>query len=761
MINGGAVEDYNTLTLWEDAIDDAGNLTDGTVATGAWDAQSGTIADGADVTWNAGADDGTLIHMTDAGASGTFLVKGDDSGDIDNLADDDVIDDGGGNTITVNGAPDSAIVVAECYDDDGDLDDRFTIVGTTQNATNYIIVTTPDGERHDGTDGGFTIDPSANGSVATIDDDYAIIEGVVVKGFTGNYAYGFHISGARGTVRYCISHTFSDSYTRGFNVIGDDYGGWCKLYNNFAYDGTGSAQAGIMASYITGGTTNYIYNNTVQNTRRGFVNGGSSAEYYVLNNNIFQTNSLTDIGSSIASTSSHNIGEYSATGATLAKGAKWSTGTADTNTLNTLTDSGATFITDGVQVGSVVKNTTDTTYGYVTAVTSETVLTLAADTFPDGDEGYEVYKNMFGSTTFVNEGGDDFRLAQSDTLALDKGIDLGAEANTDITGVDRNIGGNVWSIGAHEALLTSAINGGDEAYNTLTLWEDAMDNYGDLTAIKTKVVAECYDDDGTLVDSVAVNGFTTDSAYYPKIYTPTAERHDGTVSQGFKLNAISDWSLTLDIFDPYTRIEGLIICEDTPSSTADGIYLGAASCQITQNIIHGIGGDGIYTHADGDTSYVNDNLIYDNSDRGIQDEWSSSSEYYNNTIVDNGIGISVQSASPIFKNLLCNGNGTDYSGTPHASSTHNLSEDDTVPNINTFYSEKVVVFNDEGNDDFHLGSGDTEAKDKGSDLGTGNDVEIDIDGRDRDAEGDTWDVGADEFVAAAAAAFNQIITNLF
>jgi len=150
-INGGAVEDYNSLSAWEAAMDNMGNLTDGTVATGNWDAQSGVIADNANVTWNAGADDGKLIHMTDAGATGTYLVMGDDAGDITNLADDDIISDGT-NTITVNGTPDSAIVVAECYDDDGALDEgSFGINIATTSATNYVIIRAAVGERHDGT----------------------------------------------------------------------------------------------------------------------------------------------------------------------------------------------------------------------------------------------------------------------------------------------------------------------------------------------------------------------------------------------------------------------------------------------------------------------------------------------------------------------------------------------------------------------------------------------------------------------------------
>jgi len=74
----------------------------------------------------------------------------------------------------------------------------------------------------------------------------------------------------------------------------------------------------------------------------------------------------------------------------------FSSGTADTNTLNKLEDSGATFQTDGVVAGTPVYNITDGTNGTVSNVDSETVLSIvtssgtAFDLFPLGTESYEV-----------------------------------------------------------------------------------------------------------------------------------------------------------------------------------------------------------------------------------------------------------------------------------------------------------------------------------------------------------------------------------
>ncbi len=62
------------------------------------------------------------------------------------------------------------------------------------------------------------------------------------------------------------------------------------------------------------------------------------------------------------------------------------TDTCTTDTASKIIASGATFITDGVQSGMRVKNTTDNTYGIVASVDSETQLTMDSDVCPDGDE---------------------------------------------------------------------------------------------------------------------------------------------------------------------------------------------------------------------------------------------------------------------------------------------------------------------------------------------------------------------------------------
>jgi hypothetical protein len=66
------------------------------------------------------------------------------------------------------------------------------------------------------------------------------------------------------------------------------------------------------------------------------------------------------------------------------------TGAATATTTNKLVDSNAKFVTNKVQIGDIVYNTTDNTVVTVTAIDSETTLTVSANLFAD-TENYKVF----------------------------------------------------------------------------------------------------------------------------------------------------------------------------------------------------------------------------------------------------------------------------------------------------------------------------------------------------------------------------------
>ena len=278
-VNNGAAEDYNTFTLAEAALDDAGDLTDGTVKCGNWDTQvNSDIGDAVAVTWDSGSSSGTLIHMTNANGSGAgdqYLI------DVSagTLADNDTVSDGT-NTFDVAGTPDDCIIVMQAHDDDGKLTETasFNIDGFTTDATNYVKLTVHEDERHSGVEStgsdetGFNMVGDGNTEIS-INDDYTIIEWIQHSDGNGQSAVGSGTGTVGGVLRNVIIRDFTSSRaairtwasstsqfsimnTLIYNVSGDgnddciqitqnSSNSWYKIYNTTVYncDGHGYERA--------------------------------------------------------------------------------------------------------------------------------------------------------------------------------------------------------------------------------------------------------------------------------------------------------------------------------------------------------------------------------------------------------------------------------------------------------------------------------------------------------------------------------------
>ena len=75
-----------------------------------------------------------------------------------------------------------------------------------------------------------------------------------------------------------------------------------------------------------------------------------------------------------------------------------------------------------------------------------------------------------------------------------------------------------------------------------------------------------------------------------------------------------------------------------------------------------------------------------------------------------------------------------------------VNKNDSTALINKTLSDISFVSTSAGSEDLHI-TADSVCVDAGTDLGTAGGVQTDINGRDRDSQGDTWDIGAHEFVA--------------
>jgi hypothetical protein len=385
-------EDYNTIALWEAAMDNAGNIVDGTVKTGNWDGQSGSdIADATAVTWDSGSSTGTLIHMTNnnSGSGGDQYLIDVTAG---TLANDDTVSDGT-NTFNVNGTPDSSIITAEIFNDDGTLTGTFVIDGLVTGADNYWKITSPEGERHQG----------------VYDETYATIDGGTGSG---------------------NAFLFQDEY-------------WELSYLQLRKStppGASASRIMVRIESISGSTSQNVCNNIFKDFG-GAVNATSvitgvsqadnQANLLIYNNIFIDFYSVYRTDQALASSSAGVVNMYNNTIYSAGIGVNQSSGTVTlTNNIfqSVTTDATGTF-TD-------TYNLTD----------------LAS-----GPSGLSGTGTVFESTlTFEDTANDNYDLVSTDTDAIDAGTSLSGTFTDDIIGTTRPQGSN-WDIGAFEFIASAGV----------------------------------------------------------------------------------------------------------------------------------------------------------------------------------------------------------------------------------------------------------------------------------------------------------------
>ena len=368
------------------------------------------------------------------------------------------------------------------------------------------------------------------------------------------------------------------------------------------------------------------------------------------------------------------------------------------------------------------------------------------------------------------------------------------------------------------ATVTKTIGTSSRDYSTISAWEadlsdasiysDGDDAVGEMYADSTFTGATTTIDGGT-----SIGGSSGQDLNSVKLTVAAASRHDGTAESGALLkptagsghnqgiirinvdNVTVEWlDISLDSLDSTNTNKAIVL-----EGTNDGNI-------IRNNLIHDKGGNpgntgpfaihGLGTGATTDDTYVLNNIIYNivessNDSLGaiIFYSWSGSLYVYNNTIYKltaqggnkDAIGIRVGNSSTsvsyiknnIVSTLSANDDKAAYLKQSSSSTAHtanNLSDtttaatwnaEDMGQNLNdsTALTGKSLadisfVSTTGGSEDLHIDE-DSDCVDAGADLGTTNGVEIDINGRNRDSNGDTWDIGAHELVqeATAGAAF--------
>ncbi len=330
------------------------------------------------------------------------------------------------------------------------------------------------------------------------------------------------------------------------------------------------------------------------------------------------------------------------------------------------------------------------------------------------------------------------------------------------------------------AIITQSIGTDARDHATIELWEADLNDTGIYDPVDD-ALGECYND-SAFDESVTINGGATSGIDSVTLSVASGERHDGTAGSGTRMvRTAGGDSLKVDgPAIPHT-IEWIEV--DVNGNTGPRAVFMAGNAptkfNVYNNLLHGVAGTDVSGIVLQDpASDVLNCIIYDIQDSGTGGQHSRGITGPNappnlinilnvtihDIVNDNGSGNAHGIDAATNANwVLTNNISTDPAGTTSGeikcydlgTQSFNLSSDTTAsgagsltekPAANQFVS--IVG----GSEDLHLKPG-ADAIDAGTDLGTTpTGVEIDIDGRDRDAEGDIWDMGADELVVGLAEA---------
>ena len=371
----------------------------------------------------------------------------------------------------------------------------YDSTGWTTDEDNYIKIYTPTesnevgaSERHDGTwsTSKFYIPNNCILPVA-----YEQIVGLQID--AGNCTAGIYPNDDYVTIAHNIIKTDEAS---GIFTYDDR----TKIYNNIFYgESADDMDYGIFIGGDSADRELYVHNNSFYNCDVALYSEQSTGGGVFAKNNII--NSATDSFNGVFdSESTSNINELSAQEGAF--GSTHATGTTDGTTASKLVDSTANLLTDGVQIGSIVSDGTN--YSYVTALDSETTLSVNDDIFTSG-ESYSVYTNKYGAVTFENEGGDDFRLDQTDTTAIGMGVDLSADSNLAFT---TDIEGDIRDLIADSSNLTATFDIGADEYRPTEIYRsvgpDSTDALEEGTDNPMTIVGDTATFTSALADNIGV-----------------------------------------------------------------------------------------------------------------------------------------------------------------------------------------------------------------------------------------------------------------
>lgn len=339
------------------------------------------------------------------------------------------------------------------------------------------------------------------------------------------------------------------------------------------------------------------------------------------------------------------------------------------------------------------------------------------------------------------------------------------------------------------ATITKSIGFVSRDYSSIGAWEADLDT-GAIYASGDDAVGECYDD-AAFNEVVTMNGGNTIGLNSVRLTAATGHRHDGTAGTGVRIVRFSSVTPVIALNVPATSFSGKYTVEwfelDLNGQAIIGFSTSSAVSGavpvIRYCLVHDSTDTPGFMTASSRDALVHNCIFYDTTRNGTSvygihiDGDQAAGGFLNNTVYKvantstgtggtvGGVRLSSAVAATHVRNnvmLDVSYSGTSptlmacwefLGGTGTGTFGNNASSDTSATggsgNVTDVVAADTFVSTTNGSEDLHLKTG-ASLINAGADLGTTpTGVNIDIDGRDRDAENDTWDIGADEFVSQA------------
>ena len=354
----------------------------------------------------------------------------------------------------------------------------------------------------------------------------------------------------------------------------------------------------------------------------------------------------------------------------------------------------------------------------------------------------------------------------------------------------------------------SDINAWEADLNSDSIYSDGDTAIGEIYADST--FTDVYN---LIENGSAIGGSSGYDLALIKLTVHVDSRHNGTAGTGARLHSTANGvhnngvirinvdNVMVEWLEIDMDSDGDITTEDSDSRDLNkGVVLTGTNddCIIRNMLIHGKYGNpgstgpmGIHVigaGASSDTLTIQNNIIYNlietggDTAQGINtNQWAGTANLYNNTVYNiDAQGTSKQAWGLVYGNvasavvnvknnlvakMVADGASSNerayqkFNGSSTENASNNLS-DDTVtttaykaPGSNSLQDKTLAdisfVSTTANSEDLHIGTASSVCNMAGVDLGTTNGVDIDINGRDRDALGDPWTIGAHQFTAIA------------